>query len=123
MIKVVEGGMGNFLAPPGHASHFYHVQERGRDGNGETALEYALTQSWIPETIKSEIRTLLAKHPGEYSQDWERQVYSHYKGCYSPDGVNRNVSSLIKDGPPEYSLSYLLIKSYFPDAKPRLDLI
>jgi hypothetical protein len=78
-------------------------------------------------------------------------AYSYFRNCYSPDGIERDAGKLLIIGQPwhvdkgsrydslnrsdekltaadprvtpEHHAAYLLVKSYFPEAEPRLDLI
>lgn len=62
---IVAGGMGNHGQPPESPEHRYHVEHfRGsRSACAEThlSLRAALSESWVPEAIKAEVRRLFAK--------------------------------------------------------------
>lgn len=131
MIRIRKQGMGGFLNPPGHADREYAVEEYdGTELIGAMSLSYAAgtgTGTWVPEDIKTRCRKLLAEMPGTYTDAWEREVYTYFAHCYSPDGVERNVSKCVIDLTdalnPEHHLAYLHVRGFFPGAKPRLDLI
>jgi hypothetical protein len=88
-----------------------------------------------PEHIKNRARDLLAAHPGEPSEEWVQSVYAYFRNCYSPDGVDRNVSrclilkgerppvDLSKAYAPARHLAYLFVRQFVPDHRPRVDLI
>lgn len=123
-------GMGGFLNPPGHAEHTQsvHEYERGRD-RGSMSLSYAAGDetTWVPADFKARCKQALADNPGQFTDEWERVVYSYFRNCYSPDGVTRNTSNATIGKnvslPAEWHLAYMHVRHYFPDAKPRLDLI
>ncbi len=127
---IVLEGMGNAFNPPGHAEHNYSLKEieRGREV-GFSSLSYAAgpETTWVPQDVKERCRKLLADNPGNFTDAWERECYAYWRNCYSPDGIDRNVSNLVisRDGslPPERHAAFLHVKSFFPEANPRLDLI
>lgn len=117
-----------------------------------TSVDSAATDSeYLPTEIVRQARDLLAKAELVNSEDWQRHVYGYFRGSYSPDGnrgsagdllivghkwyvdkgsqynsLNKSDEVLTADDPrviPEHHAAYLLIKEYFPDATPRLDLI
>lgn len=106
---------------------------------------------YLPTEIVRQARHLLRSAQLVRSELWERYVYSYFRNSYSADGINRNADRLLivgmawhvdkgsrysslnrsdeklrADDPrviPEHHAAYLLVKSYFPEADPRLDLI
>lgn len=130
---IAHEGMGNFLCPPGHASHSYSVREYNVHGRsreqGSMSLEYAATCEYAPEHIREAVKRKLAELPGTFTPEWEREVYQYFKHCYSPDGLTRDVTKCeIVRGEtpqqrPDWHLGYLCVRKYFPDAKPNLELI
>lgn len=138
-MRIVRGGMGGFLAPPGHPTHDWSVEDGpGRDTQRGpsliASLDYAVQNEHgeVPRHLQEHARKLFADAVLVRSEAWERQVYGYFRGCYSPDGVNRKVADAVifPKGtaaellpPPEHHLAYLLVRTYFPDATPRLDLI
>ena len=106
---------------------------------------------YLPTEIVRQARRLLSTAKMECSELWQRNVYGYFRNSYSPDGQQGNAENLLivgmkwyvdkgskynslnksdevlkADDPrviPEHHAAYLLIKSYFPDAQPRLDLI
>lgn len=163
-IRLKPGSSGSFLCPPGHPMHFHKIWA-GTDKNPTliAGLDYALRNEYgdVPERIVAQVQKLYDEATLVRSEQWERQVYAYFGNCYSPDGVDRNVSrclivgmaeKLPRDHPdftsgkrkwseyeslntgdivqpddprcvPEHHLAYLLVREYFPDAEPRLDLI
>jgi len=150
--ELVDGdGMGGFMDPPGALTHTLYVREwRGsRSECYETAMaiDSALSESYVPAVIKRAIRRELAKaEPPVADEAWIERTYAYYKNCYSPDGIDRNVSHCLivaptpdgfgyvvgtfgRDGwmenrpSPETHLAVLAIRKHFPDHEPRVDLI
>jgi len=122
--RIVNSGMGGLLNPPGDAEHNWSIQTFGRHGNGdEYSLRYALKSDYIPEHIKQQIRDLFAANPPQLTEEWVRDCYKYFKNCYSPDGKQRLISKLVREGPPEYHAAHLHIVQFFPDYQPRLDLL
>lgn len=106
---------------------------------------------YLPTEIVRQARRLLSTAQLIRSELWERQIYSYFKNCYSPDGIERRADRLLIVGmpwyvdkgsrysslnksdeklsatdprvTPEHHAAFLLVKSYFPEAEPRLDLI
>lgn len=121
--RIVNESMGSFLTPFGHASQRYSV----KNYDGQMSLDHALEDKDVPENLKEKIKKLLEDNPVEFTEDWEHSCYNYFRNCYSPDGINRNVSNCIIDKtnnkPPKHHLAYLHIKSYFPDYEPNLFLI
>jgi hypothetical protein len=99
------------------------------------ALDSALAADYVPESIKYRARALLVALPGEITEEWVREVYAYFRNCYSPDGVDRNVSNclisrgkrpsvdLSKAYAPARHLAYLFVHQFSPDHRPRVDLI
>lgn len=116
-----------------------------------TSVDSAANDDSLPPEIVRQARELLAKAELVNSELWQRYVYGYFRGSYSPDGERGNAENLLivghkwyvdkgseynslnksdevlkADDPrvvPEHHAAYLLIKEYFPDATPRLDLI
>jgi hypothetical protein len=145
-----ERGQGGFLAPPGHASHSLRVEEyrgsRSSESESSLSVDSALTEEWVPSALKVAICKAMAQYEAQCTEDWVQSIYSYFGNCYSPDGVNRNVSDCLivkaneggfgyvtgpfgADGwleslpPAEHHLGYLYVKQYFPEHTPRTDLI
>jgi hypothetical protein len=143
-------GMGGFLNPPGDAEHTYSVAEyrgsRSTEAESMMSLRGALAESWVPEPVKAVARRKLAECKGEATEGWLRDVYRHFRNCYSPDGENRNASDCLivkaspdgngfvlgsfgKDGwmaelpPADHHLAVMYVRQFFPDHEPRTDLI
>lgn len=118
---LISGYMGNFLRPPGHPNHSYLFIDKA----GSMSIEYAAEQK-LDKELKQRAQKLLDDSTILLTEEYIFSVYKYFKHCYSPDGVDRNVSNCIIDKTnsllPEYHLGYLMIKKYFPNEKPRLDL-
>lgn len=61
------------------------------------------------------------------TQAWEETMYNYYKTCYSRDGVDRRVPDAVCQPryplPDEYSLAYLAVRKFYPDARPLADIL
>ena len=171
-------GMGGFMNPPGHAEHTYSVIEVNVSGpnreQGSMSLSYAASDETplVPAHVKADCKRILAAHPGEYTDAWERRCYPYWKNCYrdaerleygkpgtlifpvpyyklkplmkqntvgqigqyseeylatqNAERTAHNDAEIARAAAiatPENHSAYLFIRSFFPDAKPRLDLI
>jgi hypothetical protein len=129
-VRIVPGSSGSFLTPPGHPMHFHHVEDGpAKNPNLIAGLDYALGDPYgdVPVDLQARVRALYDATTLVDSELWQRMVYGYFRNCYSPDGTNRDVGDAIIDPtrslPPERHLAFLAVKTYFPDAEPRLDLI
>ncbi|HTE63091.1 MAG TPA: hypothetical protein VK631_22235 [Solirubrobacteraceae bacterium] len=129
--RVVAGQMGCFLDPPGSPQYEYEVIEGPtRNPRSITSLNGALKDELTPEHVKAQIRGLFERADIRCTEEWLREVYAYFRRCYSPDGVDRNVSICVIDyspnGPtrdPNHHLAVMLVRTWFPDHEPRMDLI
>ncbi|WP_422661608.1 hypothetical protein ACK8P5_26155 (plasmid) [Paenibacillus sp. EC2-1] len=122
--KVVRSGLGGMLNPPGHAEHNFSVS----DGYGSRmALTSALNDDRIPDEFKDQVRLLLLMHEGTFTEEWEHTCYNYFRNCYSPDGVNRDVSCCLIDrsnkAPADHHLAVMHIRLFFPTYIPNYNLI
>jgi hypothetical protein len=133
-IKQNRHGSGGFLSPPGHPALTYTVEEYAPNQYGDNvqssgSLEWAAGADYVPVAIRARARGILARYtpPEPPSEDWLAHVYSYFRNCYSPDGVNRNAGDclIITDGTgdPERSLAVLMVRTFYPGHAPRLDLL
>lgn len=149
-------GMGSFLDPPNspqaqYEVHMWYGAHRTREADCIMSLEGALKDPDVPESIKRRIRKLFEDADMRPTEEWLSQVYGYFKNCYSPDGVDRNVSRCLivtlakqqpqregeryrvgsfgehaygDDPPPiETSLAVIYVRHWFPDHEPRADLL
>lgn len=127
-------GLGGFLHPPGHPGLSWVIVEhdgRRREPDDFYSIEAALDIDMpVPTGTRRQALALLNNATLVRSEAWERNVYGYFANCYSPDGVDRDVSKCVipAEGaelpPPERHLAYLLVRRYFgPEVEPRLDLI
>lgn len=140
--KVTAQSMGSFLDPPGAPTHRFSVygwtgwtgqdpKRRARSKPNEPdhsiSLLTALEEPEVDDTTKRLVQQLLDFSTIRDSEDWQAHVYGYFNHCYSPDGIDRNVTRCIVDRsdglPAERHLGFLLIKTWFPNAVPRADLI
>lgn len=129
-MRVVSGSGSSFLCPPGHPMHFHHIEDGpAKNPSLIAGLDYALDDPYddVPINIQARVRDMYDDATLVNSELWQRHVYGYFKNCYSPDGTNRNSTSCIIDPthgePPTHHLAFMMVKSHFPDAEPRLDLI
>lgn len=138
-------GCGGFLSPPGHPAHT-HVLEgfwgngtakpnisarmRGRGPDMIGGIDSAPDDEHLPQHIRDQARRLLEAAELVCSPDWVANVYGYFRNSYSPDGTDRDASNAViykpgtSDRPPaDRHLGYLLVRQYFPDHKPDVDLI
>jgi hypothetical protein len=110
----------------------HHIEDGpARNPNLIAGLDYALDNSYgdVPATVRAQVRRLYEEATPVRSELWERMVYGYFRNCYAPEDGDRNVSNAIipRIGAPvppaERHLAYLMVREYFPDAEPRVDLI
>lgn len=136
---------------PNHFHHI--EAGRRDDPDLFAGLDYALRPDSddVPESIRARVQKMFDDAQLVCSEDWVRSIYAYFRNCYSPDGKDRNTSralivgqpwyvdkgsrydtlnrsdeALAADDPrviPTHHLAYLMVRSYFPDHEPRLDLI
>lgn len=104
-MRVVPGSSSSFLCPPGHPMLTHHIESGPRPGtqrydthgpNLIAGLDYAVSNQYgdVPDRVRAEVEALYAAATPVRSELWERGVYGYFRGCYSPDGTDRNVSRL-----------------------------
>jgi hypothetical protein len=99
--KLVKGdGMGGFLSPPGHWSHRWHVEEyataRSRNPVGTYSLEYVFDPGLhTPETLRARVQKIMDGSALVCSELWLRSVYTHFRRCYSPDGIDTRTENAV----------------------------
>lgn len=127
--EIVEGtGWGTFLRPPGHPDlHHKLIKPRSRSESVYN-LDYALTdEANADPVLREEVRRIIDSAVLVESEAWVRSVYGYFKNMYAPESGDRNVSNAVSDPtnslPPERHLAVLCVREYFPDHKPRTDLI
>ena len=109
--KLVSGGMGGFLCPPGHPNHSYEVTEGHR---GSMSVEYAAEQGH-PEAIKM---MAAYKPAGLPDPAWVKQVKTHFHTCWKGEGTTEPQSPGWKGAVrPEGALDYatFYIRRWYPD--------
>ena len=120
-----DGGTGSAFCPPGHPNHEYSIHGfcgRRREADSIGSLQ-GFAESDEEGPVAEEARRIMAAAELRCSEEWQRHVYSYFGGSYAPEEGVREVARAVRSGPPELHLGYLLVKSYFPDHEPRLDLI
>jgi hypothetical protein len=118
-----DGGSGSFLCPPGHPNHDYSVYVYYARTPGDTvnvslrsiqSVDGTATDEHAPADVRAQAQGMLDRAQLKCSEAWLRNVYGYFRNSYSPDDGNRA---------PEHHLGYLHVREYFPDHRPRLDLI
>lgn len=122
---------GSFLTPPGHATQRYSIiEKRGGHECGFMSLEGAISESWIPATVKHTATKLLKQHPGDVkSEEWINAVYTYMRHCYrTPSGEELTFGKFWdnadkeQEQPATNHRAYLYILKYDPTHTPRIDL-
>lgn len=132
--KIVKDGQGSsgFLCPPGHPNHYYVLNEfngpRGRAVQGISSIQYALRdEADASPLIKTQAERIINQARLICSEAWVRNVYGYFRNMYAHESGSRNASKAVSDKtnslPPERHLAVLCIREYFPEHKPRVDLI
>lgn len=103
-MRIVRGSGGSFLCPPGHPMLTWHL-ESGRTDDPDliAGLDYALKNEYgdVPAHIQAKVQALYDLATLVESEEWVKQVYGYFRNCYSPDGVERNVSKALIVGQAE----------------------
>lgn len=131
-----DGGSGSFLCPPGHPNHTYsvytwrdewHKDHKRNDPDGIGSVDWAAKDEQLSEATRQRAQELLDNAELKCSEAWLRQVYGYFRNMYLPESGSRNVGELINDKtgglPAERHAAVAMIREYFPDHAPRLDLI
>jgi hypothetical protein len=102
--RIVSGGMGGFLNPPGHPEHTHHVQtdlRRRPENRGGTSLEAAAKASWLDPATRHAAKRMLdawkESRPANPPKAWVKEVLAYFKGSYKKPGGGWNVSDLTFD--------------------------
>jgi hypothetical protein len=112
--------------------HFHSIEDGpARNPTLIAGLDYALKNEYgdVSPRLQARVAKLYADSALVHSELWVRTVYGYFRNCYAPESGSRNVADCIiikaddDEPPPERHLGYLMVKEYFPDAEPRLDLI
>lgn len=105
--RIVSGGMGGFLNPPGHPEHTFSVEidlRRGKENRGTMSLSYAVDCECLDQETRRSARWLLNQWKKEQPaiqdpaiQDWICNVLGYFRGCYVAPFKSAAVSELIID--------------------------
>lgn len=138
--KIAFGGMGGFLNPPTHPEHDYSVSSVYGD-NFSMSLSAASESEWLNASTVIRAKAMLDEwqKPDINSQsvkEWIYQVLGYFENCFSPDGIDRNVSNSLtwipKNGKKwgdkwqnfkrdtNKHLGVMLIRKYYPEYKPSI---
>lgn len=126
-----DGGTDSFLCPPGHPNLKYSVwvyqSKRHRNEMAIMAVTGAAECEWLPQSARNQAQRLLDKAELKCSELYVRHAYGYFRTMYVPESGSRDVSGLISDPsnslPAERHAAVAMIREYFPDHAPRVDLI
>ncbi len=127
-------GLGGHMCPPGHPNHTHSIIEyagpRSTREVGCYAVSAAATRTGVPAPIRAAARKLIADAHLVASELWIRSVYGYSAGTYHAESGEGDYSGLVYQYkhpgvafPPERHNAVALIREYFPEHEPRLDLI
>lgn len=102
--KIVTGGAGGFMAPPGHPHHTHHLEgyesPRHRNAFFHRALDNALADDFDgSDYIKDRVRRMLDEANLVESDLWIKSVYGYFRTMYAPEDGSRDVSEAISHDP------------------------
>lgn len=116
-----------FLDPPGYPSRFVRGQKFITDPNGQ---HWRVPGCPNDRTKLHELwKPLSLTHPR--TLEWITDAYQYFRNCYSPDGTTRRAdravfskkSDVQSEQVADHHVAVLLIRSFYPDYEPNLDLI
>lgn len=106
--RIAAGGMGQAFTPPNHPSQQFHVEadlKRRKENRGGMNIEYALTEKYVPQSVKDQIKKMLNEweanklplnHPE--TKKWLNECKRHW------DGLPKELKSYINKYYPEWKL-------------------
>lgn len=125
-IGLLPGGMGNFLAPPNHPIHSWHIGTM----NGEHSLDS------LPDDLDTATQTRIADLIEAWQEEhptpdpiWVRRVMAHFHDCYSGQNpktleISWNASDLriLPEADPmlnaDIHAGVHYVRNYYPDYRP-----
>lgn len=132
--RIVSGGMGGFLNPPGHPEHSMHVEtglRRKKENRGGLSLSAAASCEWLNRETRHAARLRLnawAKAKPALSdaaiQDWIMHVLGYFRGCYVRPYCSRNADQLRIDSKlnplanAHTHAGVAFIRDFYPDFHP-----
>jgi hypothetical protein len=100
-----DSGSGGFLCPPGHPAHEYAVKgwgskasaTRGNSPSLIAGIDYLFQNEYgdVSPELQAQARKIMDEAELACSESWVRSVYGYFRGSYSPDGTDRNVSNAV----------------------------
>jgi hypothetical protein len=130
--RIVNDGMGGFLAPPTHPTHTHSVEtdlRRRPENRSRMALDYATSCEWLDDATRGAARRMLRaweplplSHPEV--QEWISQILGYFRSCYLPENGSRDVRDLLimpARDPMEYADQHRgvdFIREFYPDFQP-----
>jgi hypothetical protein len=127
-------GNGCFLDAPGYPTYFTRnvwTQHGNHPRNEEILVINDLDGN--PHVVskgypRNDLRDLWVPLPIEHGrvQTWIAVCYSYFHGCYANPSKGadwRNVSYMLREGPPEHHLAVLAIQEFYPEHTPDIEKI
>lgn len=124
-------GQGGFLSPPGHPDHEYVIEgrrPRAREADVYTGVGSVLSSpdEYPPHVVRMAQR-VMDKAELICSDRWVRMVYGYMRTMYVPWTEDDRADKLLRDPlghmPASRHAAVRVIRRYFPDHEPRVDLI
>lgn len=108
--KIVPGGAGGFLCPPGHPNHTQHLEgkesPRHRNLMFSGSLDHALTDEFDgSDFTRDQVRKIMDAATLVESELWIRSVYGYFRTAYAPEDGSRNVSKAVYHDPAEIAVN------------------
>jgi len=134
--RIVEGGMGGFLNPPGHPEHDWHVEtdlRRKPENRGCMSLSYAAMDETLDPATQIQVQNLLDQWGSDLPPltaptvvDWIHQVLGYYKSCYNFQGEESgwHVGCLTTDSDldplenTDFHAGVHCIRKFYPEYRP-----
>jgi hypothetical protein len=97
--KIVSGGLGGFLNPPGHPENSFHVET---DLGPRLSLSSAVNRDWLDSKTRQSAEQMLQQWEAGKSlisdpdvQNWIRAVLGYFKFCYIRPYFSHNANDLL----------------------------
>lgn len=102
--KILPGGAGGFMDPPGHPHHTHHLEgfetPRKRNAFYHGSLSGALADDFDgSDYVKDRVRRMMDGATLVESEAWVRSVYGYFRSMYLPESGSANASDLISHSP------------------------
>lgn len=131
---IVSGGQNNFLSPPEHPTHRFHVEtdrNRRKENRSSYSLDYAVYCESIGSPVRKQVARMLeawgASRPSLDApevRDWVSRVLGYFRDCYIPENGDRSASEMLVDrerDPLAHSDSHAgvaFVRDFYPEFNP-----